>query len=69
MTTHTYKIENGARTMKISQKQLEAIFVEHANREEELKAEAETEVNRKAAEFHRGYAIAIRDILNGLYTE
>lgn len=55
--------------MKVSEARIRAAEDEHARLSDDLKENAQSEVNRKAAEFHRGYAIALRDILNGLYKE
>ena len=55
--------------INISYRKTTAAKREHENRAKELKENAQSEVNRKAAEFHRGYAAAIDDILRGHYSQ
>lgn len=55
--------------MEVSEARIRAAEDEHARMSDDLKENALSEVNRKAAEFHRGYTIAMRDILNGFYKE
>ena len=53
--------------INISYRKTTAAKREHENRAKELKENAKSEINRTAAEFHRGYATAIDDILRGHY--
>ena len=55
--------------MDVSEKRIRMVEDEHVKRSIELRVNAKSEVNRKAAEFHRGYATALRHILNGYYGE
>ena len=55
--------------MEVSEKMIRMMEEDHVERSIVLRANPKSEVNRKLAEFHRGYAAALRHILNGYYVE
>ena len=51
--------------MRISQTKIERTYIEHRERAKFYRENNKSGVNTKAAEYHRGYAAAMDDILRG----
>ncbi len=56
-----------AKTMEIIVTDILETVDEHRARCSELKESAQSEINRRAAEYHRGYADAMEEIARGWY--